>query len=179
MALFGICLKDMAGAEQGKACKEGCKEVRGLRPMECGKRRTLATSASIAGWHMQILSLDSWLVVVGHDLVRNLVDSPLPPLQELLENFDVDFDFPKQRIRFFRPGEGIGEAAAAGLVDIPAAVLNETGILGIRVTSPEAAARGGQVCACAGQSQARKGGMPGYSAPAGHAARRVASVSYE
>ncbi|KAI3429492.1 hypothetical protein D9Q98_005581 [Chlorella vulgaris] len=66
---------------------------------------------------------------------------------ELLENFDADFDFPAKRLRFWRAGEGIVAAAAAGLVPVPAAVLNETGILGIRATSPAAArgaAAGGQ-----------------------------------
>lgn len=60
-------------------------------------------------------------------------------MQELLQNFDVDFDFPASRIRLFRPGEGAAAAEAAGLVPLPAAVLNETGILGIRATSPAAA----------------------------------------
>lgn len=52
--------------------------------------------------------------------------------------FDVDFDFPAKRIRLYRPGEGVAAATAAGLVDVPAAVLNETGVLGIRATTPKA-----------------------------------------
>lgn len=35
--------------------------------------------------------------------------------QELLQLFDVDFDFPAGRIRFFRPGEGVAVAEAAGV----------------------------------------------------------------
>lgn len=41
--------------------------------------------------------------------------SLLPASQELLQLFDVDFDFPAGRIRFFRPGEGVAVAEAAGL----------------------------------------------------------------
>ncbi len=51
---------------------------------------------------------------------------------ELLELFDVDFDFPKERIRFWSPQQSNKE----GLIPIPAAVLNESGLEGIRVISP-------------------------------------------
>ena len=49
---------------------------------------------------------------------------------ELLSQFDVDFDFPNQRVRFWKPGT----APTNGLVEIPAVVINETGLIGIRVT---------------------------------------------
>lgn len=38
-----------------------------------------------------------------------------------------DLDFPAGRLRLYRPGDGMAAAAAAGLTEIPAAVLNETG----------------------------------------------------
>eukprot|EP00887_Chlorella_sp_A99_P000088 scaffold16.g88.t1 len=73
-----------------------------------------------------------------HDPVEGMIG------MELLKLFDTDFDFPAGRIRLYRPGEGLAAAQVAGLVEVPAAVLNDTGILGIRVTSPEGAARGKQ-----------------------------------
>lgn len=51
----------------------------------------------------------------------------LPGVQELLQQFDLDLDFPAGRLRLYRPGDGMAAAAAAGLVEVPAAVLNETG----------------------------------------------------
>jgi hypothetical protein len=50
---------------------------------------------------------------------------------ELLELFDVDFDFPRGRIRFWSPKQ----SPKGDLVKIPAAVLNESGLEGIRVRS--------------------------------------------
>ena len=58
--------------------------------------------------------------------------------QEVLSLFDTDLDFPGSRIRLWSPGDGAAVAANTGLVEVPAAVLNETGLLGIRVTSPTA-----------------------------------------
>ncbi|MGK3743809.1 MAG: hypothetical protein ACI90V_010668 [Bacillariaceae sp.] len=52
---------------------------------------------------------------------------------ELLQLFDVDFDFPKNRIRLYKPGT----TDTSGLVEIPAVVINETLLIGIRVTTPE------------------------------------------
>lgn len=51
---------------------------------------------------------------------------------ELLALFDVDFDFPNNRIRFWKPGTAIKK----GLDEIPAVVINETGLIGIRLTVP-------------------------------------------
>jgi hypothetical protein len=53
---------------------------------------------------------------------------------ELLSLFDVDFDFPNNRLRFWKPGT----ADKKGLVEIPAVVINETGLIGIRLTFPGA-----------------------------------------
>lgn len=60
---------------------------------------------------------------------------------ELLDMFDADFDFPKNRLRLWSPGTAAGEASKKGLVTIPDAVLNETGLLGLRVTSPTATSK--------------------------------------
>lgn len=53
---------------------------------------------------------------------------------EVLSQFDVDFDFPKNRIRFWKPRT----AKKSGLDEIPAVVINETGLIGIRLSVPGA-----------------------------------------
>ena len=60
---------------------------------------------------------------------------------ELLDLFDADFDFPNSRLRLWSPGTAAGEASKKGLVMVPDAVLNETGLLGIRVTSTTATSK--------------------------------------
>jgi hypothetical protein len=53
---------------------------------------------------------------------------------ELLSLFDVDFDFKNNRLRFWKPGT----ADTTGLVEIPAVVINESGLIGIRLSVPGA-----------------------------------------
>jgi hypothetical protein len=55
---------------------------------------------------------------------------------ELLSQFDVDFDFPKGRLRLYKPGTAVTSAKLEGMAEIPAVVINETGLLGIRLTTP-------------------------------------------
>lgn len=64
-----------------------------------------------------------------HDPVEGMLG------MEMLELFDVDFDFPAGRLRFWAPGTAAAVAKRDGLVEIPAAVINESLLLGIRVTS--------------------------------------------
>eukprot|EP00241_Pyramimonas_parkeae_P016396 CAMPEP_0114313272 /NCGR_PEP_ID=MMETSP0059-20121206/21005_1 /TAXON_ID=36894 /ORGANISM="Pyramimonas parkeae, Strain CCMP726" /LENGTH=455 /DNA_ID=CAMNT_0001437973 /DNA_START=186 /DNA_END=1554 /DNA_ORIENTATION=+ len=66
-----------------------------------------------------------------HDPVEGMLG------MEVLSLFDVDFDFPMGRLRLWAPGSAEHEAKRAGLIEIPAAVLNETGLLGIRLTSAQ------------------------------------------
>ena len=66
----------------------------------------------------------------GHDPVEGMIG------MEVLGLFDTDFDFPNNRLRLWVPGEGQAAAAEAGLSNLPAALLNETGLIGIRITSP-------------------------------------------
>mmetsp|Transcript_4399 Transcript_4399/g.9518 ORF Transcript_4399/g.9518 Transcript_4399/m.9518 type:complete len:435 (-) Transcript_4399:203-1507(-) len=61
----------------------------------------------------------------AHDPVEGMLG------MELLSLFDADLDFPRNRIRLFEPGT----ADASGLVEIPAAVVNESMLIGIRVSS--------------------------------------------
>ena len=53
---------------------------------------------------------------------------------EVLSLFDVDFDFAKERLRFWKPATAI-KAIKEKLVEIPAVVINETGLIGIRLIS--------------------------------------------
>ena len=56
---------------------------------------------------------------------------------ELLSLYDIDLDFPNKRVRFWEPGS-MNAATNPDLVEIPAVVINETGLLGIRLTVPGA-----------------------------------------
>lgn len=53
---------------------------------------------------------------------------------EVLSMFDVDFDFGKQRLRFWKPATAV-KSIQEKLVEIPAYVINETGLIGIRLVS--------------------------------------------
>lgn len=52
---------------------------------------------------------------------------------EFLELFDVEFDFPNERVRLWSPQK----SPKNGLVVIPAVVMNESGLEGIRIRSPQ------------------------------------------
>ena len=56
---------------------------------------------------------------------------------EMLDYFDSDFDFDKGRFRLWAPGTAAAQANKAGMTEIPAAVLNESGLLGIRVRTTQ------------------------------------------
>jgi predicted aspartyl protease len=58
---------------------------------------------------------------------------------ECLDYFDSDFDFAAGRFRLWAPGTAAAQAKKAGMIDIPAAVLNESGLLGIRVRTTQEA----------------------------------------
>ena len=69
----------------------------------------------------------------AHDPVEGMLG------MELLSMFDVDFDFQKGRIRLWKPGTAAKAIAADpknNMVEIPAVVINETGLIGIRVSAP-------------------------------------------
>ena len=62
-----------------------------------------------------------------HDPVEGMLG------MELLSKFDVDFDFPRNRLRLWRPGSVRKVAEIAeNMVAIDAIVINETGLLGFR-----------------------------------------------
>ncbi|CAB9511020.1 expressed unknown protein [Seminavis robusta] len=67
----------------------------------------------------------------SHDPVEGMLG------QEALSLFDLDLDFPAGRIRLWKPGTAGKQAAVKnGLVEIPAVVINESGLYGIRVNAP-------------------------------------------
>ncbi len=63
----------------------------------------------------------------AHDPVEGMVG------MEFLSLFDVDLDFPQNRIRLFEPET----AEPIGLLEIPAVVINESMLLGIRISTPD------------------------------------------
>jgi len=63
----------------------------------------------------------------NHDPVEGMLG------MEMLQLFDADFDFPKEKLRLWTPGTAL--SANKGLAQIPAAVLNESGLIGIRIIS--------------------------------------------
>ena len=63
----------------------------------------------------------------AHDPVEGMVG------MEFLSLFDVDLDFPNNRIRLFEPQS----TGTSGLSEIPAVVINESMLLGIRISTPD------------------------------------------
>lgn len=63
----------------------------------------------------------------NHDPIEGMLG------MEFLSMFDVDLDFPKNKIRLYEQGT---LPCPKGMVEIPATVINETGLLAIRVTKP-------------------------------------------
>ena len=63
----------------------------------------------------------------AHDPVEGMVG------MEFLSLFDVDLDFPNNRIRLFEPGI----ADTKGLSELPAVVINESMLIGIRISAPD------------------------------------------
>ena len=57
---------------------------------------------------------------------------------EVLEQFDVDFDFPAGRLRLWKPHTVESVAKKAGLATVEAVVVNETLLLGFRIVSSSA-----------------------------------------
>ena len=65
---------------------------------------------------------------------------------ELLDLFDVDFDFPKNRLRLWRPGSAAETVSGIDqMVAIDALVVNETRLIGFRVASSDSNKQGDAV----------------------------------
>jgi predicted aspartyl protease len=82
------------------------------------------------------------LTAVVTDFPQEHIDPSHDPVEgmlgmEALSLFDLDLDFPAGRIRLWAPGTAGKQAAVQkGLVEIPAVVINESGLYGIRVSAP-------------------------------------------
>lgn len=82
------------------------------------------------------------LAAVVTDFPQEHMDPSHDPVEgmlgmEALSLFDLDLDFPAGRIRLWKPGTAWKQAAVQkGLVEIPAVVINESGLYGIRVSTP-------------------------------------------
>jgi hypothetical protein len=91
----------------------------------------------------QELALPSLNAVIT-DFPQEHIDPKHDPIEgmigmELLEQYDVDFDFPAGRLRFWKAGTcTIDSMNDQSLVEIPAVTINETGLIGIRITTPAA-----------------------------------------
>mmetsp|Transcript_14804 Transcript_14804/g.32160 ORF Transcript_14804/g.32160 Transcript_14804/m.32160 type:complete len:457 (-) Transcript_14804:276-1646(-) len=68
----------------------------------------------------------------AHDPVEGMVG------MEVLEQFDVDFDFPAGRLRLWKPHTVEKVAKKAGMATVDALVVNETRLLGFRIVSSSA-----------------------------------------
>jgi len=90
-----------------------------------------------------VFDLPSPLHAIVTDFPQEHMDPAHDPVEgmigmEVLEQFDVDFDFPAGRLRLFKPGTVAQVAKKAGLSTIDAVVVNETRLLGFRVVSASA-----------------------------------------
>lgn len=93
----------------------------------CGKSDKFQESLSLPKLYAVITDFPQEHIDPNHDVEGMLG-------MELLSLFDVDFDFPNNRIRFWKPGT----ANKMGLDEIPAVVINETGLIGVRLSVPGA-----------------------------------------
>lgn len=96
-----------------------------------------------AGDHNKELALPTLAAVVT-DFPQEHIDPKHDPVEgmlgmEALSLFDLDLDFPAGRIRLWKPGTAKVAAQQSGLVEIPAVVINESGLYGIRVSAPPSA----------------------------------------
>ena len=73
------------------------------------------------------------------DFPQEHIDPKHDPIEgmlglEMLSQYDVDLDFPAGRVRLYEPGTA-RKTIGSKLVEIPAVVINDTGVLGIRLTT--------------------------------------------
>jgi Aspartyl protease len=102
-----------------------------------------STDGSAPSTVASTMPLPTLHAVVG-DFPQEHMDPKHDPVEgmlglEVLSLYDVDFDFASERIRLYQPGTAVTNAVGkemSKLVEIPALVINDTGILGIRVTTP-------------------------------------------
>eukprot|EP00978_Attheya_sp_CCMP212_P008495 scaffold19934_cov50-Attheya_sp.AAC.3 len=119
----------MRGLSAGGGGSEALVELEGAS-LCCGKfPKSNADALNLPLLHAVVTDFPQEHLDPAHDVEGMLG-------MEVLDRFDADFDFPAGRLRLWQPGTFAAQAAKAGLVRIPAAVLNETRLIGIRITSP-------------------------------------------
>jgi len=136
--------KLLMAMEKDMAVSEPTIEIAGIAASgKSSKSRVLPLSdISICGEKGEELIIPSTVHALVHGFAQQHMDK-LHPIDgmigmEVLELYDVDFDFPNGRLRLWTPGTAARVAKKDGLVQIPAAELNESLLRGIRVTDARA-----------------------------------------
>lgn len=96
----------------------------------------------------EFFPLPSPLHAIVTDFPQEHMDPQHDPVEgmlgmEVLEQFDVDLDFPAGRLRLWKPGTVRKVAEKAGMAKIEAVVVNETRLLGFRVVPASIIRKGG------------------------------------
>lgn len=99
----------------------------------CGRNMADGEAYPLPLLHAVITDFPQEHIDPAHDPIEGMLG------MEMLSLFDVDFDFPASRIRFWKPGTAAKAISATNqqMVPIPAVVINETGLIGIRLTTPQ------------------------------------------
>lgn len=114
----------IAGLAAGGSSQQSIVDLRGAS-LCCGDFAN-GMDLDLPNLHAVITDFPQEHIDPAHDPVEGMLG------MEMLSQFDCDFDFPNNRIRFSKPGT----ADKRGLVEIPAVVINETGLIGVRITVP-------------------------------------------
>jgi hypothetical protein len=98
--------------------------------------------ASLIAKNGEDLKLPTLHAVITH-FPQEHIDPAHDPVEgmlgmEMLSMFDADFDFKAGRIRLYEPGSTskLLKSGTSNLAEIPAVVINETGLIGIRLAAP-------------------------------------------
>lgn len=95
--------------------------------------------------HEEELDLPSALNAVVTNFAQESLDKRHPVAgmlgMEMLEQFDVDLDFPAGVVRFWAPGTAKKEARHQGMSEIPIAVINKSLLLATRISGKTASTK--------------------------------------
>lgn len=125
-----------AGTEAGTTCTVEGLAAGGSKGLE--KLVTLEGASLTTEDGHELLKLPSL-----HAVVSSFPQESIDPAHrvegmlgiEMLEQYDVDLDFPAGLLRLWPAGTGAAVARRAGMVEIPAAIVSDTLLLAIRVRS--------------------------------------------
>lgn len=92
-----------------------------IRAQEAQRRTLLLLLQPAAHEHLHTVNVSFFALLPAACL--------LLPVCQVLSMFDSDLDFAHNRVRLWTPGTVAQLAASEGLVEVPAAVLNESGIV--------------------------------------------------